>query len=303
MVRVPRREAEGVSIQLSSHDKFVSALENAHHVSIASYSLTQEMVDRLKACTKHADVHVRLDGKVVGRDRGSRADTAKRMVQDLCENGVDAYLVPPSDDIIPHAKAAIVDDVLWLDDRNFPRRGYDLTVRDDDPADVVAGANAMAGHPARTARLTFIKCDAIHQEAAAIAAAPRGEIALSTEDISTGAIVNELKDRLAAGDGVRLIVNAHECTSQFAREALATLKGAGADIRSGRELDKLTLTPDRVWLGSTNATGLTNDTAGQSDWGLVTTNADAVVTLRGRFETEWRDAKKWTPRPEPRPLR
>jgi len=96
-----------------------------------------------------------------------------------------------------------------------------------------------------------------------------------------------LLHRLAAGDHVRLLCDLAECTSSSARGALAQLEGAGAEVRSRKAVDKLAVTADRAWIGSANASFLDAHTAAQSDWGLVTTQTDAVAALRRRFEDAW----------------
>jgi len=276
-----------VSITLSSHDALVAALEGAHRVALSSYAITHDMADELAACAdRGGDVHVRLAAHLMGDSTGTRAAAAARIVAQLREHGVDAALIAPGD-ISPHVKAASVDGVLWLDDRNFPRKGPDLVVRDDDPADVRAATSWVDGTAAHSDRLTFTKRDALAQEAAAIAGSPGGEIDLSTEDIGTGPIETALLHRLAAGDHVRLLCDLAECTSSSARGALAQLEGAGAEVRSRKAVDKLAVTADRAWIGSANASFLDAHTAAQSDWGLVTTQTDAVAALRRRFEDAW----------------
>lgn len=279
-----------MSITLSSHDAFVTALEGAHRITLSAYALTHDMADELSACGDHgAEVHVRLTAHLIGDASGARAAGAARVVADLRRHGVDAALASPGDSS-PHVKAAMLDGVLWLDDRNFPRKGPDLVVRDDDPADACAATSWLDGSGAHSDRLTFTKHDALAQEAAAIAAAPHGEIDVSTEDIGTGAVEVALRGRLTAGDHVRLLVDRAECTSPSARSALALLEKAGAEIRSHKALDKLAVTGDSAWMGSANATYPDPRTAAQSDWGLVTTQADAVVTLGQRFDEVWNAA-------------
>ncbi|MBC5803508.1 MAG: hypothetical protein GIX03_11050 [Candidatus Eremiobacteraeota bacterium] len=279
-----------MSITLSSHAAFIAALEGARRITLSSYALTQDMADELSARADYgAEVHVRLAAHLVGDASGARAAGAARMVAELREHGVDAALTAPGDSS-PHAKAATVDGIVWLDDRNFPRKGPDLIIRDDDPADARAAAAWLDGSVPHSDRLTFTKSDALAQEAAAITAAPPGEIDLSTEDIGTGNIELALRARLAAGDHVRVLVDFDSCTSSSARSAIALLEKAGAEIRSRRALDKLTVTAGSAWIGSANASHDIPRTAGQSDWGLVTTQADAVVALRQRFDAAWSGA-------------
>ncbi len=169
---------------MSSHDAFLSALADARYVALSSYVLTQDLADRLIACAdRGAEVHVRLSAHLVGDTTGRRTAAAARTVKRLLEHGVDAALTGEGD-TAPHLKAAAIDNAAWLDDRNFPRIGPDLIVRDDDPADVAAVRACLDGSsPGSTARLTFTKATALAQEAGAIAAAPPGEIDVSTEDI------------------------------------------------------------------------------------------------------------------------
>lgn len=276
-----------MSITLSTHDAFLSALEAAHAVSLSSYAISYDIANELEACAKRGgEVRVQLAAHPVGDADGKRAAAVARMVRQLRDSGVDASLAAPGG-TAPHAKAAVIDGVLWLDDRNFPRTGPDLVLRDDMPADVAAATSWMNGTLVRSDRIAFTKNDALQQEAAMIAAAPRGEIDISTEDIGTGPVEFALAQRLAGGDHVRVLADLSECTTPSALNALDILRSAGAEVRSRRSVDKLAITGNQAWLGSANATYPGAQTATQSDWGLVTSATATVDDLRRRFDQAW----------------
>ena len=74
-------------------------------------------------------------------------------------------------------KAAVVDGVAWLDDRNWAGSGSETVVRDSDPDDVAAVAAAVAGRPGADRHLATTKAGAQRLESAVIADAGSAPLA------------------------------------------------------------------------------------------------------------------------------
>ena len=283
-----------VAIELSSHDAFLAALSRARRIDLSAYCLGPPILRALEeAADGGARVTVRLESDLAGDRSGARAAANARAVRDLAAHGAHAMLA--EDDARIHAKAAIVDGVAWLDDRNFPASGPNLIVRDTDAGDVAAVRQKLAGETPSGGRLCLTKTAALAIEVATIAGAPPGEIDVESESFNGGTISHELTVRAAAGDHVRLLVDAREARGRREARALANLAKRGVEIRlCGGGVDKMAVCGDRAWIGSANATFPDPRTALQSDWGLATLSAGAVGALRERFEASWSRAHPLT---------
>jgi hypothetical protein len=241
------------------------------------------------AAARGAEVRVELEAVPYGGDASKRAAMNARTVERLRAHGVDAALVADNGDA--HVKAAVLDGVAWLDDRNFPSKGPDLVVRDDDPTDVAAVREAMHGRPTATARLAFTKAAALDLEGDAIDRCA-GEVDVASETFSNSAVSAALRRHLAKGDRVRLVVGADALgRSKTQTGAVAALARLGAKVRVAGALDKLAVGDGNAWMGSANATYPSDQTARMSEWGLVTQTPDGVKTVRAAFEREWESGR------------
>lgn len=243
------------------------------------------------AARRGASVRIRLEGHPFDDPHGSLRAANARAVAALRAAGADAALSEAGAPL--HLKAAVVDRVAWLDDRNWAASGATL-VRDDDPADVAVVAAALAGRPARDAHLATTKADAQALELAAIRAAGFGPLAVATESFGAGAVSHALLERARSGRPARLLVARREAGSAAGgreRSLLRHLAAAGVEVRIGDAAEKLAVGEREGWIGSANATYADGAFGGERDWGLITRERDAVDGLRSAFEREWRAAR------------
>lgn len=272
-------------LQLSTHAEFLAALASARKISLAAYCLGNPMRQALMSAAAHgADVSILLDGAFPFDHTGARAAANAHLAADLRAHGIDVRVSGVEEP--GHTKAAVVDDVAWLDDRNFPSLGPDTLVRDDETDDVAAVGNRIAGGTATSERIAFTKGEALALEARVLTQAPSGELDVATENFGYGTIYGILKRRAQNGDRVRLLVDAREAARGKDHEALVHLTCAGVEVRVRHDTDKIALGGAQAWIGSANPT---YPSPAQSDWGLVTQAGPAVAQLRQRFEVAWQD--------------
>ena len=228
--------------------------------------LPRPVADALAAAAaRGAHVRVRLEAAPLGAADSDLARANRHCVTQLRAQGVDASLADGRDGVV-HAKVALMDGVAWLDDRNFPSRGPDLIVRDDDPDDAAAIADALAGLPAHDGRVTLDKSASLELEARALTGGTPPALDVSTESFGDGPIERVLRDAIARGAHVRLILAARELCQGKPQELLALAHVAGAEIRVREDVDKLAVTPTYAWTGSANATA-SPDWNPQREWG------------------------------------
>lgn len=285
-----------MSLTLSSRDAFGDVLTRARDVALCAYTLapTGAVARALEAAAdRGAHVAVRLESRpTFGRD--APAGDASGIARALAAHGVVVTTSAPGGSL-EHLKAAVVDGVAYLDDRNWATRGHETILRDDDPADVAAVARAIADGPNAvpcagsdaSTRLALEKRAAFALEVDAIRMAPGDRIDVASESFGGSALSGALAERARAGDHVRLEVAARAlATDPTGREhaVLAHLAAAGVEIRAVGSDEKFADLGDRVWVGSANATF----TAGvMSDWGATTTNRAIEAELAATFASAW----------------
>lgn len=292
-----------MSIELASVAAFVAAVGGARSVDFAAYTLGSGITrDALLAAAQAgAHVRVRLERDPFADAAGGLQQANARVIDELARAGADAALTPPGAPML-HMKAALIDGVAWLDDRNWANAGPQTVVRDDDPADVVAVDAALRGVTAVPAgALRTTKAGAQELQVALIRTAGDQPVCLETESFGNGAVYSALLARARAGEPTRLLVAGREAAEPGPRglrevRRLKRLAALGVAVRTsgsrGTELDeKLTVTPMAAWVGSANATyacGLAGD---QRDWGMRTDQMPLVDGLRAAFERNWSQAK------------
>ena len=128
---------------------FVAAVETAGQVTLTAYTLPPGAVRAALATAARdgARVCVRLEGHPFHDPRGGLRAANAAAVAQLREAGVDAALSGDGEPAL-HLKAAVVDGVAWLDDRNWVGSPRATLVRDDDPGDVAVVEAALDGRPA-----------------------------------------------------------------------------------------------------------------------------------------------------------
>ena len=149
------------------------------------------------------------------------------------------------------------------------------------------------GKPHRDGRVALDKTAALALEASILRAGAPSALDVSTESFGYGPIEKTLRDALARGARVRLIVAAREVREHMPQEldALARLTGAGIRVRE--DVDKLAVAPDRAWIGSANATASFPPSNPPREWGISTDRPDAVAALEARFAASWATARPY----------
>ncbi len=286
-------------ITLSSAAELIAALRDARDVSITAYTMPAgRVLDQLVSdAQRGAHVKVRLEG-YIWNDDGSVSEANARAVARLRTAGADVQYVHASKDAsdsMLHYKAALVDGILFLDDRNFPSAGNDTIVRDDFVRDVRIVRDAMDGrHDASTPFFAVTKRGALASEARLLGEARSGSDAIVESESFGG--YNRAYDAIdrAAREGVhvRVLVN-ERCLQGNAseRRAIEQLTTDGVAVRVCDANEKFAIVDNsRGWLGSANATAAF-DRPDETDWG-VRTDAPAVVAhLRQAFEKRWSTAR------------
>jgi hypothetical protein len=266
----------------------------ARAVELTAYMLPPGAVRAalVGAARQGSSVRVRLEGHPFHDPHGSLRAANASAVAALRASGVDAALSETGAPAL-HLKAAIVDGVAWLDDRNWVAGGATL-IRDDDPADVAVVSAALDGRPARDEQLATTKADAQALELAAIQAAGSGPVAVATESFGAGAISHALAERARLGWPTRLLVAHREAGAPGGareRTLLRHLGASGVEVRIGNAAEKLAVGAGVGWVGSANATYAGGPFGTERDWGLVTGERGAVDALRSAFERDWGAAR------------
>lgn len=270
-------------IALDSVAGFVRSLRSAQRVDLSSYTLHPGTVlGSLEAAARRgAAVRVRLDGDPFGGPAGKLHHDNVAAVAELRAAGADAALLDGADPVL-HMKAAVVDGVTWLDDRNWAGVPGEHLVRVDDARDVAV-----------------TKAEALKREADVIDAAGNARLDVESESFGNGAIYATLLRRAAAHLPTRLIVAGREVAEPrngAERTCLARLAALGVDVRVGdkqhHDLDeKFAVAADRAWMGSANATYAGGALGAQSDWGIASADAAFVTGVRTAFEANWERAQ------------
>jgi hypothetical protein len=295
-----------VGLALASISACVAAVATARSVDLSAYTLGNGVMrDALMAAARAgARVHVRLEGAPLDDPRGALAAVNAATVATLAAAGADAQLAPAGTATL-HLKAAVVDGVAWLADRNWAETGPQTLVRDSEPGDVATVSAGLRGEPAPNADLAVTKAAAQALELDVIARAGPTPLALESESFGSGAVAAALLARARAGAPTRLIVAGAEVAGNGPRGArerrlLAALAGSGVEVRTGRGgpddlAEKIAVGEASAWVGSANATYAGGAAGAQRDWGLRTRDPALVADLHAVFERNWVIARHWTP--------
>jgi hypothetical protein len=287
-------------IALDSVTGFVSTLEHARSIALTAYTLRDgRVLKALEAAAQGgADVRVRLERDPLDDAAGTLHTANAASIAALRAAGAKAETTGPGEPVL-HLKAAAVDGVAWLDDRNWASGGAERILRDDDPDDVAAVSSAITGKPGADAHLATTKSGAQWLEADVIRAAGIGPLIVESESFGTGTIYNTLLHRAQAHEPTRLIVAGRELTeasNKSERSRLAHLATLGVEIRVGDpkhgDLDeKMAVSGDDCWVGSANATYARGTFGEQRDWGIASREPGIVDGLRSAFERNWLAAR------------
>ncbi|MBD5635106.1 MAG: hypothetical protein IAI49_11570 [Candidatus Eremiobacteraeota bacterium] len=276
-----------VAETLATPADFLGAIAGAREIAVSAYMLEPEgdVARALEAASdRGASVSVTLERFADRPASDGLRRLSERCAAGLRAHGVDVRLGVPSGDVV-HLKAAAVDGIAFLDDRNWASAGETI-VATSRPDDVALVRDAIAGRTGATERLATEKAAALRLETDAI----RGggdRIDVESESFGACAVSQELRARAAAGAHVRLLVNGRLARSKGARRERALLHRlakAGVKIRTTGADEKLCIAGDRGWVGSANATF---DVTPMTDWGLAVGAGAVLDALESTFEREW----------------
>jgi hypothetical protein len=287
-------------IALGTAAGFIRTLESARAIALTAYTLREGgVLDALVAAARRgAEVHVRLEGDPLDDAAGTLRTANAASIAALKAAGASAEATGPEEPVL-HLKAAVVDGVAWLDDRNWATGGAERILRDTDADDVAAVTAAVAGGPGADGHLATTKSGAQRLEADVIGGAGSAPLVVESESFGNGTIYNALLHRAQEHLPTRLIVAGREVAeagNRTERAHLAHLAALGVDVRVGDpkrgDLDeKLAVAGDDGWVGSANATYARGATGEQRDWGMATREPSIVDGLRSAFETNWNVAR------------
>ena len=289
-----------VALTFASTGTFAAAVAGAQRVALTAYTLREGAVRSalVAAARRGAAVTVRLERDPLDDDRGTLHQANRAAVAAIRRAGGSAALTATGEPPL-HMKAAVVDGVAWLDDRNWAGEGPERILRDTDPGDVAAVASAVAGGAGADSHLATTKADALRLEADVIAQAGSAPLSIESESFGAGPVYNALLHRARAGQPTRLIVAAREVAASPAgheEKRLERLAALGVDVRVGDprrgDLDeKMAVGAADAWVGSANATDAFAEYGAQRDWGLATRAPAVVGDLRAGFERNWNVAR------------
>ncbi|MDQ2679879.1 MAG: phospholipase D-like domain-containing protein [Candidatus Eremiobacteraeota bacterium] len=280
-------------IGVSSTHQLVAAIERSRSVTLSAYVLQPgPVLDALEAAAERgARVTVRLEGRPFADSGGELLRDNQAAVNALAQFGADARLQDASDadgQAPLHMKAAIVDGVAFLDDRNWPADGDDFIVRDAFATDASAVLNALRGRKSTHNPCFWTdKADALAAEARLLyGSAHAKNVDVESESFGySRRVYGAIKFLATQHVPVRLLVNARDLKANPREaQALERLRQDGVEVRVCDLDEKMALSGQRAWLGSANATFGVDD---QLDWGLRTNAPDVVQTLHRRFEQNW----------------
>jgi hypothetical protein len=287
-------------IALDTAAGFVRTLENARSVALTAYTLREgRVLDALVAAAQRgAEVRVRLERDPLDDAAGTLHAANAATIGALRAAGASAEVTEPGEPVL-HLKAAVVDGVAWLDDRNWASGGAERIIRDTDADDVAAVTSAVAEGPGADGHLATNKSGAQQLEGDVIARAGSAPLVVESESFGNGTIYNALLHRAQAHLPTRLIVAGREVAeagNRTERSHLAHLAALGVAVRVGDpkrgDLDeKLAVAGADGWVGSANATYARGDAGAQRDWGLATREPGIVDGLRSAFARNWLAAR------------
>lgn len=279
-------------VSLSGTNAFLGAIRSGRRVYLAAYFLHPgRVLDALEGAARNGGrITVRLEGHPFDDASGSIRRTNAAAVGRLRAAGADAALSESSPGEF-HIKAAVIDGVAYLDDRNFNVRG-DTIVRDDSRRDVAALKAALTGRPFPLGKRFWTnKADALAGEARLLGTAAHArKVDVQTESFSSfNAVCRALRRLAAVGVRCRLIVTSQTMNTKE-RRALCWLQGLGVEVRAANSNEKMAVVDGRrAWVGSSNATSTYYDAA-QKDWGLRTDTRDVARDLERRFQANWKSS-------------
>lgn len=258
------------SVSLASVGDLAENIRHARNVALDVYVLRNPLLlySLATAARSGANVTVRLGSPGAAPERAANA----AVMRQLDAAGVHVTAEPGFGPNALHAKTAIVDDAVYLDDRNF--------TGEESETIVVERSKRVDSNYART------KSAALQDEANMLRAASGHDVIVATESLGPGLVVDALIERARRGDCVRVMYNP-ETRDRASAQAVARLRAAGVHVRLSAENHKIAVAGDSAWIGSANASP---GAAEQREWGMTVPKAVAA-RLRETLEYCWWMAK------------
>jgi hypothetical protein len=279
-----------VALSLSSVPAVLARIRSAHDVAFGSYFLTRGRMRNALAAAARGGAHVTvtLQKNPYGAS-GERAPDNAASARLLRRAGAHVSLLERETTPF-HVKAAVCDGVAYLDDRNWTNRGPEIVIADDDPRDVKAVRNALAGRGGGDGVALAMRKDTAQQrEIAIIDRARHAPVIVETERVGESALTTALRRHARAGAPTTLVLGrAPRDYSQREAQTIARLVGDGVLIRWRGTNQKLALAGDTAWIGSANATNTFGCGGDQLEWGLETKDPVLVGAVRTELR---RDAR------------
>lgn len=282
-------------ISLSSPGLVLESIRRAHHVELASYILVPGRFERAleQAAKRGCMVRVCLESRPYADASGKRAAGNAAAAGRLLAAGAHVDLLDSVASPEPplHVKAAIVDGVVFLNDRNWAAAGAGTILRGDGHADVRSLRDSIESRGTHsTRRLATDKRSALAREAAVLRSARRSVDVCSESFGSDNPVYLTLRALAARGVRCRVAVNRVELNPRE-RRAIAALQSCGVEVGVGHVDEKFCVADgERAWIGSANATSPYCN-ATQREWAVTTRASSIAVTVRARFSTYWAAAK------------
>jgi phosphatidylserine/phosphatidylglycerophosphate/cardiolipin synthase-like enzyme len=271
--------AAGDGVAISDSTALYGDIANAHTIEITAFTLQSNgpLVRALtSACRRRAHVDVELDYPDFPEVRATNDEAIRTLKSAGCNaRPVDHPL---------HMKVAVLDNAIYLSDRNFADGG--LFVRDTRADDRGVALQALNGVAGATDHFWTRKSDAIQAEAQLMHSAA-GTLFVESESFGPGtAVFDTLIERRRAGVAVYLLVATSEFRSDAReRAAVAQLIASGVTVRLSDQDAKLAV-PDQIgaWVGSSNATSGLPD---QIDYGMYLGGSTYAQEITRRFSADW----------------
>lgn len=269
-----------MAVSLSSVPAALANVRAARDIAFGTYFLPPGAMREalISAARDGAHVAVTLQRDPYRNPYGERANAeAARAIRAA---GGEVTLLPS--DVTPfHLKAAVCDGVAYLDDRNWTKRGPEIVLRDDDPADVTLVRDALHGRGGADPALATRKDVALQREIDLIDRAGNSPVVVETETLNTSPLTRALMRHAAGGAATTVIVGTTARATVKQQSAIGKLRAGGVEVRTGGTNEKLALAGERAWLGSGNATGAAGRGARQLEWGYVTDDRAIIGAVRG----------------------
>lgn len=174
--------------------------------------------------------------------------------------------------------------VLYLSDENFSNGYY---VRDERESDKLLVAKALSEDAGSDGRFfSTQKSQSLALEAQAVSAARGTELVVESESFGPGNTLTDALERRAQGIPVRLLIASREYGDKPAERAYVRelIQRYRINVRLSAATDKLAVSGDVFWIGSTNSTRGYDE---QIDWGLAGVDAGLATMARQVFEHNW----------------